>query len=42
MERSPSQELRDIREYTNDPDAYAAELERRWSGLLSSRCVRGT
>jgi hypothetical protein len=39
MERSPSQELRDIREYTNDPDAYAAELERRWTGLLSYRYI---
>ncbi len=29
--------LRDIRELTDDPDAYAAELSRRWGGLLSYR-----
>jgi hypothetical protein len=31
--------LRDIRELKEDPDAYAAELERRWSGLLSYRYI---
>jgi hypothetical protein len=31
--------LRDIRELKNDPDAYAAELERRWTGLLSYRYI---
>jgi hypothetical protein len=31
--------LRDIRELRNDPDAYAAELERRWGGLLSYRYI---
>src|SRR4029077_13607143 len=31
--------LRDIRELKNDPEAYAAELERRWSGLLSYRYI---
>ena len=29
--------LRDIRELANDPEAYAAELRRRWGGLLSYR-----
>lgn len=29
--------LRDIRELTGDPEAYAAELRRRWGGLLSYR-----
>ncbi|MCB0929579.1 MAG: hypothetical protein U0R77_13980 [Mycolicibacterium insubricum] len=28
---------RDIRELTDDPDAYAAELRERWGGLLSYR-----
>ena len=28
---------RDIRELKDDKEAYAAELERRWSGLLSYR-----
>ncbi len=31
--------LKDIRELKNDPDAYAAELERRWTGLLSYRYI---
>jgi hypothetical protein len=31
--------LRDIRELKDDKDAYAAELERRWSGLLSYRYI---
>ena len=30
---------RDIRELTNDPEAYAAELESRWTGLLSYRYI---
>src|SRR5262245_32492467 len=30
---------RDIRELANDPAAYAAELERRWGGLLSYRYI---
>ena len=29
--------LRDIRELAGDPEAYAAELRRRWGGLLSYR-----
>ena len=29
--------LRDIRELAGDPEAYAAELNRRWGGLLSYR-----
>lgn len=29
--------LRDIRDLADDPDAYAAELRRRWGGLLSYR-----
>ena len=29
----------DIRELTNDPEAYAAELESRWTGLLSYRYI---
>jgi hypothetical protein len=32
-------ELRDIRELKGDKDAYAAELERRWTGLLSYRYI---
>jgi hypothetical protein len=32
-------ELKDIRELKNDPEAYAAELERRWTGLLSYRYI---
>jgi hypothetical protein len=32
-------ELRDIRDLAGDPDAYRAELERRWSGLLSYRYI---
>ncbi|MCV7400824.1 hypothetical protein H7K24_11725 [Mycobacterium fragae] len=31
--------LRDIRELAGDPDAYAAELRRRWGGLLSYRYI---
>ena len=31
--------LRDIRELTDSPDAYAAELRRRWGGLLSYRYI---
>lgn len=31
--------LRDIRELASDPDAYAAELRRRWGGLLSYRYI---
>ena len=31
--------LRDIRELKDDPEAYAAELERRWGGLLSYRYI---
>ena len=31
--------LKDIRELTDDPDAYAAELRRRWTGLLSYRYI---
>jgi hypothetical protein len=30
---------RDIREMTGDPEAYRAELQRRWSGLLSYRYI---
>src|SRR4051812_12822255 len=30
---------RDIRELRGDPDAYAAELRRRWGGLLSYRYI---
>ncbi|HEY6791131.1 MAG TPA: hypothetical protein VI365_27865 [Trebonia sp.] len=32
-------EPRDIRELAGDPQAYAAELERRWTGLLSYRYI---
>jgi hypothetical protein len=31
--------LRDIRELASEPDAYAAELGRRWGGLLSYRYI---
>jgi hypothetical protein len=31
--------LRDIRDLKNDPEAYAAELEQRWTGLLSYRYI---
>ncbi len=34
-----SEPLRDIRELTGDPEAYRAELEQRWSGLLSYRYI---
>jgi hypothetical protein len=33
---------RDIRELTSDPEAYAAELRRRWGGLLSYRYIGRT
>jgi hypothetical protein len=32
-------ELRDIRDLAGDPGAYRAELQRRWSGLLSYRYI---
>ena len=31
--------LKDIRELASDPDAYAEELERRWTGLLTYRYI---
>ena len=31
--------VRDIRDLTSDPAAYAAELQRRWGGLLSYRYI---
>ena len=31
--------VRDIRELKDDPEAYAKELERRWTGLLSYRYI---
>lgn len=31
--------MKDIRELRDDPDAYAAELKRRWTGLLSYRYI---
>jgi hypothetical protein len=31
--------LKDIRELKDDPEAYQAELERRWTGLLSYRYI---
>ena len=31
--------MKDIRELQNDPEAYAAELERRWTGLMSYRYI---
>lgn len=31
--------MRDIRELKDDPEAYRAELQRRWSGLLSYRYI---
>ncbi|MGV0744710.1 hypothetical protein [Mycolicibacterium sp. XJ870] len=34
--------LRDIRDFTGDPEAYAAELRRRWGGLLSYRYLGRT
>jgi hypothetical protein len=34
--------MRDIRELKEDPEAYAAELERRWNGLLSYRYIGRT
>jgi hypothetical protein len=34
--------MRDIRELKDDPEAYAAELERRWNGLLSYRYIGRT
>src|ERR1700730_2336652 len=33
---------RDIRELSNQPEAYAAELRRRWGGLLSYRYIGRT
>jgi hypothetical protein len=34
--------LRDIREFAGEPEAYAAELRRRWGGLLSYRYIGRT
>jgi hypothetical protein len=34
-----AERLRDIRELTDDPEAYRAELLRRWTGLLSYRYI---
>jgi hypothetical protein len=34
-----SDQLRDIRELMDDPDAYRDELRRRWTGLLSYRYI---
>ena len=34
--------MRDIRELRDDPEAYAAELRRRWRGLLSYRYIGRT
>ena len=34
-----SDQLRDIRELMNDPEAYRDELYRRWTGLLSYRYI---
>jgi hypothetical protein len=34
-----SEQLRDIRELMDDPDAYRDELRRRWTGLLSYRYI---
>ena len=31
--------LKDIRDLKDDKDAYAEELERRWTGLLSYRYI---
>ena len=31
--------VRDIREMTDSPEAYADELRRRWGGLLSYRYI---
>jgi len=31
--------VRDIRELTDSPEAYADELRRRWGGLLSYRYI---
>jgi hypothetical protein len=36
---SPGRMPRDIRELADEPDAYAAELRRRWGGLLSYRYI---
>jgi hypothetical protein len=33
------EDVRDIRELTDDPEAYRAELQRRWTGLLSYRYI---
>ncbi len=34
-----TEQLRDIREFSGDPDAYRDELFRRWTGLLSYRYI---
>jgi hypothetical protein len=34
-----SEQLRDIRDFAGDPDAYRDELLRRWTGLLSYRYI---
>jgi hypothetical protein len=34
-----TEQLRDIREFGDDPDAYRDELYRRWTGLLSYRYI---
>jgi hypothetical protein len=39
MTESEGPMLRDIRELTGEPDVYAAELRRRWGGLLSYRYI---
>ncbi len=31
--------MKDVRDLRGDKDAYAAELERRWTGLLSYRYI---
>lgn len=38
-DRHDTTSIRDIRELTDDAQAYAAELERRWTGLLSYRYI---
>jgi hypothetical protein len=42
IRESEGRMLRDIRELADDPDAYAAELRRRWGGLLSYRYIGRT
>lgn len=39
MMAEQTERLVDIRELRDDPDAYAAELKRRWTGLLSYRYI---